>query len=324
MSKVFIFWVLGFVGFSCVAGERGDWSLRSNIEVIDGSTLISLFEQQGVSLTFPYGLNARADKLRWEQQKIVADNKMAIFSLPREGVLSPKNIFDKYVRFFSELGFSEHIGCSAKVGDCGFYFPREVAREADRRLAYEQMPSFWELNYDGFHFYSATLHRGENDFRVLLTVDEKSSEDLTLYAIDLLSVSGEWDVYFVLPEQPTLEQEMNDEGVAELKRVYFAHDSAEILPSSGDGLREIGEFISASSDKIFRVTGHTDNIGTEEYNLKLSGERAEAVVRYLAERIGVNTERVVAEGKGETLPKSNNETIDGRALNRRVELSYEE
>jgi OOP family OmpA-OmpF porin len=68
-----------------------------------------------------------------------------------------------------------------------------------------------------------------------------------------------------------------------------------------------------------RVEGHTDWIGSEEYNQALSVRRAEAVYRYLVNR-GVEPERFTVEGFGKSRPIASNDTEAGRAQNRRVEL----
>ena len=67
------------------------------------------------------------------------------------------------------------------------------------------------------------------------------------------------------------------------------------------------------------VGGHTDNVGSADANLKLSRERAQAVMAALAER-GVAAGRLTAKGYGQTVPVADNRTEDGRAKNRRVEL----
>jgi outer membrane protein OmpA-like peptidoglycan-associated protein len=67
------------------------------------------------------------------------------------------------------------------------------------------------------------------------------------------------------------------------------------------------------------VEGHTDSVGTEEYNLALSDRRAKAVFDYLSSR-GVDPARVSSVGKGESAPIADNTTAEGRQLNRRVML----
>jgi OmpA-OmpF porin, OOP family len=67
------------------------------------------------------------------------------------------------------------------------------------------------------------------------------------------------------------------------------------------------------------VAGHTDAVGSEEYNQRLSEQRAQAVKDYLVER-GVAADRISVVGYGESQPRSTNDTIEGRRLNRRVEV----
>jgi len=89
-------------------------------------------------------------------------------------------------------------------------------------------------------------------------------------------------------------------------------DSAATLDSAAAALKE------AANLKV-EVAGHTDNVGTPEANLKLSQDRAQAVMAALTER-GVKADRLTAKGYGQTSPVADNRTEDGRAKNRRVEL----
>ena len=72
-------------------------------------------------------------------------------------------------------------------------------------------------------------------------------------------------------------------------------------------------------EKTIKVEGYTDSRGADDMNLKLSQQRAEAVRNYLVSR-GVKGERISAEGKGEQSPIASNDTAEGRANNRRVEI----
>ena len=67
------------------------------------------------------------------------------------------------------------------------------------------------------------------------------------------------------------------------------------------------------------IEGHTDNQGTDEYNLELSMKRAQAVYNYLLEH-GISADRLTYKGYGESKPVSPNDTEEGRALNRRTEI----
>lgn len=104
-----------------------------------------------------------------------------------------------------------------------------------------------------------------------------------------------------------------------LEGVNFETNSAVLLAGSRTVLDRVAQSLRAWPDVQVEVGGHTDSRGDAAYNLKLSGERAESVRRYLVGR-GVSERQLTATGYGETQPVADNETAEGRALNRRVEL----
>lgn len=90
-------------------------------------------------------------------------------------------------------------------------------------------------------------------------------------------------------------------------------------PESEKTLNEILAVLQAQSALKLLIAGHTDSTNTDAYNLKLSQQRAEAVVAWLVKR-GVVASRLTAKGFGKSQPVADNATAAGRALNRRVEL----
>jgi OOP family OmpA-OmpF porin len=104
-----------------------------------------------------------------------------------------------------------------------------------------------------------------------------------------------------------------------LRGVNFDFNSSDIRADARPVLDQAAELLKANAGVDVRVEGHTDSIGSEEYNQALSVRRAEAVYRYLVNR-GVDPERFIVEGFGESRPVADNDTETGRAQNRRVEL----
>jgi outer membrane protein OmpA-like peptidoglycan-associated protein len=117
-----------------------------------------------------------------------------------------------------------------------------------------------------------------------------------------------------------LAQRLSSEGRAVLYGIYFDPDSATIKPESQLTLEEILAALKTEPSLRLQVGGHTDSTNIDAYNLKLSQQRAEAVVKWLIEH-GTATERLTAKGFGESQPVADNATATGRALNRRVEVS---
>ncbi len=101
--------------------------------------------------------------------------------------------------------------------------------------------------------------------------------------------------------------------------IYFVSGKANILPVSFAILDDIAELLSKNPEIHIRIEGHTDSVGNDSLNMKLSQARAESVMNYLIKK-GIAPQRMEAKGYGETMPVADNSTPDGRAKNRRVEF----
>jgi len=102
--------------------------------------------------------------------------------------------------------------------------------------------------------------------------------------------------------------------------IYFDTDSYKIKPESEPTLKAIAELLKTKSNLNVYVVGHTDMTGDFDYNMKLSENRAKAVVDALVKDYGISAKRLIAKGDGPLAPVSTNKTEEGRQLNRRVEL----
>lgn len=108
-------------------------------------------------------------------------------------------------------------------------------------------------------------------------------------------------------------------GFVILKNVFFETDSYELKPESKAELQKLIEFLNQNPAVAIEISGHTDNVGTEEYNQKLSKSRAEAVYNFLTDH-QIDPSRMTYAGYGFSKPVSTNDTPEGRALNRRTEF----
>lgn len=104
-----------------------------------------------------------------------------------------------------------------------------------------------------------------------------------------------------------------------LRDVTFETGRSALRPESFPGLDQVAASLVANPNIRIEIAGHTDAVGSDALNLRLSQARAEAVQAYLASK-GVAPERMVAKGYGESTPVASNATPEGRAQNRRVEL----
>jgi OOP family OmpA-OmpF porin len=104
-----------------------------------------------------------------------------------------------------------------------------------------------------------------------------------------------------------------------LNNVFFDFNKATLTGESYKELNQLTTFMKAQKTMIIEIAGYTDNIGTEEENLKLSQERADAIRTYLLQH-GVHARKIVAKGYGASGPVATNDTPEGRKLNRRTEI----
>jgi outer membrane protein OmpA-like peptidoglycan-associated protein len=109
-------------------------------------------------------------------------------------------------------------------------------------------------------------------------------------------------------------------GSVNLYGIYFDTDKTDIEPGSKPTLDEVGKLLANDTTLKLKVVGHTDNVGTAEYNNDLSMRRAQSVVQALVSSYSVDASRLTPFGAGSTQPIASNDTDDGRAKNRRVEL----
>ncbi len=103
--------------------------------------------------------------------------------------------------------------------------------------------------------------------------------------------------------------------------IRFKKGKADVDPACDKTMAYIAKIIKESPSFHVQVDGHTDNVGKPESNMKLSQDRAEAVVQYLVSKKGVDANRLSAKGFGDTQPIADNKTDKGRAKNRRVDFT---
>ena len=117
-----------------------------------------------------------------------------------------------------------------------------------------------------------------------------------------------------------LEQKLKESGRAEVYGIYFDFGNATIKPESEPVIREIAVLLAKNAGWKLSIEGHTDNIGGDAYNLDLSKQRAAAVKTVLVKQHSGAADRLTTAGYGPSRPKESNDTLAGRARNRRVEL----
>ena len=155
-----------------------------------------------------------------------------------------------------------------------------------------------------------------DDERFPLFIDQQSTAESTASRIRFSTITypGEGG-------KNSLEGGLLENRRVDVYGIYFDFNSDRIRKESEPVLNEIGAIMKKHPDWTLRIAGHTDNVGGNgEYNLQLSRRRSEAVRLALVNRFGVSADRLLSDGYGAGAPIETNDTPEGRARNRRVEL----
>lgn len=175
------------------------------------------------------------------------------------------------------------------------------------------------------------LNTSNNEINIVISNDAKKAFISVLnttsvsYDIFEFDLDGEFR-----PESIEIELQSDEEYYASatykgdpvvLRNIYFEFDSSDLTEDSEEGINSVLNFLDNNPDVNILLEGHTDNVGSEEYNMALSKRRAESVKRALVDR-GISAERIKAKGCGSTQPLLPNKLDDElNFLNRRVTMT---
>lgn len=172
--------------------------------------------------------------------------------------------------------------------------------------------------FDEARYELSELERPEGAVYVAILVGESQSE-LTTFVKVVETKPMEGDK-IVVPTAEEMGAAIASEGHVDIYGILFDFDDDALRPESEPTLDEIAELLDAHPDMRLDIVGHTDNQGAAEYNLDLSRRRAASVVEALVDEYDIDVDRLSASGAGMTQPVASNDTEEGRAKNRRVEL----
>jgi OOP family OmpA-OmpF porin len=136
-----------------------------------------------------------------------------------------------------------------------------------------------------------------------------------LYIVEKKGMSQE-----IVANAQVFSNDIRATGHAAIYGIYFDTGKSVIKPESEAALGEVAKLLKADEKLKVHVVGHTDNVGGIESNMKLSQDRAAAVVQALVGKYGIEAGRLKAYGVGPLAPVGSNDTDEGKAKNRRVEL----
>ena len=242
-----------------------------------------------------------------------------------------------------EMGFIVSID-----GKYGYFSSNNIKNESIGGMDFYYFSLYNEAKPEEVILVKGNLKSDDTTKPIKATVQIKSMESkrITFIPVDedgdyvasllknedyLLTIKGEDIVYqstYVAAKDsitaPVIKLEMEVQPIEvgkhyRLHNIYFAFNSADILANSQKVLDEFIVFLNDHPTLQIGIEGHTDNVGSDEFNLILSENRAKAVYNYLVNN-GIDANRLQYKGFGESSPIATNDTEEGRAMNRRTEF----
>ena len=221
-------------------------------------------------------------------------------------------------------GFAEIFTCATKNGSCfesgqpegGYLLGQAVGDPLGLpKLADDYVQNWFQ---EGGRYLLARLDRPEGAVYAALYLGESSGGNVAVVRVVETKEMETDKIRFITAKD--MEAAIDDTGKVAIYGILFDFDKDVIKPESKPTLDEIALLLTSQPELKLRVVGHTDNQGTAEYNLDLSQRRAASVVAALVSSYGIAADRLAADGAGMTEPVASNDTEEGRAKNRRVEL----
>jgi len=218
-------------------------------------------------------------------------------------------VFRNYQAALKKGGFETLFTCGPQ--GCGSTVANAYANSGDNG-------DYWGPEH-GIHYISAKLARQEGDVYVSLLIDNlgpDSRADAELYVIEVKPMESD----LITVNAASLANDINRTGHASVYGIYFDTGKADVKPESDATMKEIAKLLQGDPTLKLYVVGHTDNQGALDLNMDLSRKRAEAVLAALTTKYAVPASKLKAYGCGPYSPVASNDSEDGRAKNRRVEL----
>ena len=226
----------------------------------------------------------------------------AIYYTTPEG-RSALEVYRNYDSALKNGGFQTLFTCAKTCGDA----PPSGAFPLDDAFG----------NYADARYLSARLSRDSGDVYVALWVYDSSFDVKTFLAVVEMKPM---DSGLVTVNADSLAGDISRTGHASVYGIYFDTGKADVKPESDATLKEIAKLLQKDAQLKLYVVGHTDNVGNLASNQDLSQRRADAVAQLLSAKYGVPAARLRAIGDGPSAPVASNDSEEGRAKNRRVEL----
>jgi outer membrane protein OmpA-like peptidoglycan-associated protein len=266
----------------------------------------------------------KGGKRGFEQTKHVEGKRTRVLYLAPEG-RSSLEVLRNYTQELAKSGYAPLFECSGDACGKGIGDAVYFGNKRNKILGKQISEYAFSINTSDERLYVAEqIQGGAANYVVVLAAISGNAADtsikgrVTVYLEQIQA--GAMESRMVTLKSGEIQQALTRDGKAAIYGVLFDTDKAEIKSESKAQLNEMGSYLQQNPEVAVYVVGHTDNQGGFDYNLSLSQRRADAVVAALTGDYRIAANRLLGRGVANLAPVAGNQSEEGRAKNRRVEL----
>jgi OmpA-OmpF porin, OOP family len=170
------------------------------------------------------------------------------------------------------------------------------------------------------YFIAGNIHRVNQKANLAMIINKFDKEEVYIH-IDIISPDSGFEEEKILNAEE-MAIKLNEKGYAIINGIYFEANSADVLEGSDEALREVAEYLKNNRGVSLYVVGHTGMQGNLDFQIALSKSMADAVIKILAGKYNISPGRLTSRGVGALSPITTNQNVEGRNINRRIELVF--
>ncbi|MGB2131094.1 MAG: OmpA family protein [Marinobacterium sp.] len=235
---------------------------------------------------------------------------------------SALQVYRNYEKAFAKAGFTPLFTCR-NDDECGgkfvnklYWYGNPARQGRDKGL---DAPNLHGNRYQYFYWSGKADVQGKEVYASLLVAQYSGGRFPTRAILDLGEIESLDDDRISI-NLDGMSKAIAETGKVELEGVFFDTAKATLKTESSEAVATIADYLQQNEAQSFYVVGHTDSQGALDFNMKLSQDRAETVVRTLIQEHGISGNRLKSVGIGPVSPVMSNSSDSGRSKNRRVEL----
>ena len=264
--------------------------------------------------TYPLPASLNDDQWHWEDPlKLEGAIMRWQYSVSPDN--NPAFVLMNFNKAFKNAGYKIIMKRNGDSEDCSSHLIKYEYYEMNHNLNLQKFGFSYSPNGDQNAIIMAKTTKEGKDIYIVEVI--ASFSNVTLITQDIIEVEAA-DTGMVTAKN--MAEDIAATGHIAIYDIHFNTGKAAVQPESASALQNIADYLKANPDKHYFIVGHTDNEGDFDNNMALSESRAKAVMAYLVDQLGVDAGQLKAYGASSLAPIASNNTPEGKAKNRRVEI----